>query len=154
MQVMKKTLLIGSTSALLLAGILGCSSMGSASKALSLYEQLGGSSSMSSVASGFVGSSLKDPRLSSLTAGKSIDPTAASSKVSDQLCSMLGGGCKAPVTDSQIASAASKVSPAQSQAISDNFSAALKSVVSDPHVQQLVTNAVGGKVAGVLGSIL
>jgi hypothetical protein len=154
MSVMKQTLIFGSPAALVVAGVLGCSSMGSASKALSLYQQLGGSSSTSNIASSFVGSSLKDPRLSSLTAGKTIDPTAASSKVSDQLCSMLGGGCKAPMTDAQIASGASKISPAQSQAISDNFSSALNGVVSDPHVRQLVTSSVGSKLPGVLGSLL
>lgn len=151
---MKQHVLVGSAAALLVAGLAGCSSMGSASKAMSVYEQLGGSQNLSSISSSFVSSSLKDPRLAALTAGKSIDPTAASGKVSNQLCSMLGGDCKAPLTDSQLSAAASKLTPAQSQAISDNFNSSLSSVVSDSKVQQLVTSSLGSKVPGVLGGLL
>jgi len=151
---MKQYVLLGGVAAVLVSGIAGCSGMGSATKALSAYEQLGGSQNLSSISSGFVNSSLKDPRLSALTAGKSIDPTAASGKVSNQLCSMLGGGCKAPMTDSQLSTAASKLTPSQSQAISENFSSSLKSIVSDPKVQQLVTSSLGSKLPGVLGGVL
>jgi hypothetical protein len=151
---MKQYALLGGVAALLVTGIAGCSGMGSATKALSAYEQLGGSQNLSSISSGFVNSSLKDPRLSALTAGKSIDPTAASGKVSNQLCSMLGGGCQAPMTDSQLSTAASKLTPSQSQAISENFGSALHSVISDPKVQQLVTSTLGSKLPGVLGGVL
>src|SRR5215469_14106748 len=142
---MKQHVIVGGVAALLVTGLAGCSGMGSATKALSAYEQLGGSKNLSSISSGFVNSSLKDPRPSALTAGKSIDPTAASGKVSDQLCSMLGGGCTAPMTDSQLSTAASKLTPSQSQAITENFSSALHSVISDPKVQQLVTSSLGSK---------
>jgi len=139
----------------LLAIVLGgCSSMGSAASAASAFEKLGGTQSVTNLASSLVGSSLKDPRLAGLTAGKNIDAASASGKVSNQLCSMLGGGCTAPLTDSQISAAASKITPDQSKAISDNFTSALKSVASDPAVQQLVTKSVGSKLPGVLGAIL
>jgi hypothetical protein len=134
--------------------LFGCSSMGSAGSAMNVYEKLGGSKNLSSVASGFVNSSLKDPRLSALTGGKNIDASAVSGKVSNQLCSMLGGGCTAPMTDSQLTSAASKVNPDQSKAISDNFTSALNSVVSDPQVRELVTKTVGSKVPSVLAGLL
>lgn len=128
--------------------------MGSAASEMSAFEKLGGSSNMSSIASGFVNSSLKDPRLAGLTAGKTVDPTAASGKVSNQLCAMLGGGCQAPLTSSQVSAAASKVTPAQSQAISQNFGSALNNVVSDSSVRDLVTKTVGSQLPGVLGGVL
>jgi len=128
--------------------------MGSAASAVSAYERLGGSSNLSSIASGFVNSSLKDPRLSGLTAGRTVDPTAATGKVSNQLCAMLGGGCQAPLTDSQLSAAASKVTPAQSKAISENFGSALNSTVSDSSVRDLVTKSVGSKLPGILGGVL
>jgi len=143
-----------SVMASVMALLSGCSSMGSAASAVSAYEKLGGSSNMSSIASGFVNSSLKDPQLSSLTAGKSVDPTSTTEKVSNQLCSLLGGGCKAPLSSSQLTEAASKVSPDQSKAISQHFASALNSVVSDPHVRELATKTVGSKLPGVLTGLL
>jgi PBP1b-binding outer membrane lipoprotein LpoB len=151
---MKRYLGASTLLAVLAALVTGCSSMGSVGSATSAFQKLGGSQSVSSLANGLVNSSLKDPRLSGLTAGKNIDATAASGKVSNQLCAMLGGGCSAPVSDSQMASAASKITPDQSKAISENFSSALKGVTSDPSVQQMVTKTVGSKLPGVLGSVL
>ena len=142
------------TAAALVAVLSGCSSTGSLGEAMSLYQKLGGSSTVSSLANDLVGSSLKDPRLAGLTSGKSVDAAGASSKVSDQLCSMLGGGCQAPLTSSQISSAASKVSTDQAKAISDNFGSSLGRLVSDPAVRDLVTKAVGSKLPGVLGGLL
>src|ERR1700752_2171135 len=91
---------------LIAASLVGCSSMGSMGSAMSLFDQLGGMSAVTKLASGMVSSSLSDPRLSGLLAGKSVDTTAATSKVSNQLCAMLGGGCQAPMTDDQLSSAA------------------------------------------------
>jgi len=151
---MKLHLVAGCALTVMAAALVGCSSMGSATSALSAYEKLGGSSNLTNIASGFVSSSLKDPRLHGLTAGRNIDSTAATSKVSNQLCSMLGGGCQAPLTDAQVSAAASKVSPDQSKAISDNFGSALNHVVSDPTVRDLVTKTVGSKLPGIVGGIL
>jgi truncated hemoglobin YjbI len=140
--------------ALVVAGLLGaCSSAPSMGTAASAFDQLGGMSSVNKLASGFVNTTLKDPRLSALTAGRNVDTAAASAKVSDQLCSMLGGGCKAPLTDAQLSSAASKLSPDQANAISSNFSSTLNSLSSNPAVREAVTKAVGSKLGG-LGSLL
>jgi truncated hemoglobin YjbI len=121
--------------------------------AMSVFEQLGGMNTVNQLANGFVNSSLKDPRLTALTAGRAVDVGAASTKVSDQLCSILGGGCKAPFTDAQLSSAASKLSPDQSKAISDNFTSTLNSLASNPAVRDAVTKAVAGKLGG-LGGLL
>jgi truncated hemoglobin YjbI len=148
-------LTLGRTAAVILfaAGIAACSSMPSMGSAASAFDQLGGMSSVNKLASGFVNSSLKDPRLSGLTAGKSVDAAASSAKVSDQLCAILGGGCKAPLTDEQLASAANKLTPDQKSALSDNFSSTLNSLASNPAVRETVTKAIGSKLGG-LGGLL
>jgi hypothetical protein len=120
----------------------------------SAFQMLGGSQSVTSLSSGLVSSALQDPRLASLVKGKNVDPTATSGKMSDQLCAMLGGGCKAPLTNSQVASAASKLTPTQSKAITDNFQSVLSKVASDPLVREAVTKAVGNKIPGVLAGLL
>lgn len=137
----------------MVVGLAGCSSLGSAGTAVSAFEQLGGMSSVNKLASGFVNSSLKDPRLSGLTTGRTVDPAAASTKVSDQLCAMLGGGCKAPMTDAQVSSTVDKMTPAQKSALSENFASTLNSVSSNPAVREAVTKALGSRL-GALGGLL
>ena len=135
-------------------GLTACSSMGSLGSAASAFEKLGGSQSVTTMASDLVSSTIKDPRLAGLTSGKAVDPAASSTQVSNQLCSMLGGGCKAPLSDQQITAAGSKVTPDQSKAVSDNLSTTLEKVASDPQVRELVTKAVGSKLPGVLSALL
>lgn len=138
-------------------GLCACSSMGSVgslANGTSLFQKLGGARNVSSMASDLVNRSIKDPRLASLTSGRNIDPAASSGKVSSQLCSMLGGGCAAPMTDSQIASAASKITPDQSRAISDNFNSSLSRIASNSTVRNQVAKAVGNKIPGVIGGLL
>jgi hypothetical protein len=121
------------------------------SSAASAFDQLGGMSSVNKLASGMVNSSLKDPRLSGLTAGRSIDAAASSAKVSDQLCAILGGGCKAPLSNDQLSAAANKLSPDQAKALSDNFTSTLNSLSSNPAVRDTVTKAIGSKLGGLAG---
>jgi truncated hemoglobin YjbI len=151
---MKSWNLIGKgAAAVVVASLVGCSSMGSMSTAASAFDQLGGMNNVKQLADGFVNTSMKDPRLSGLLAGKTVDSTASSAKVSDQLCSMLGGGCKAPLNDDQLKSAASKLSPEQSKALTDNFSSTLNSLASNPAVRDAVTKTLGSKLGG-LGGLL
>jgi hypothetical protein len=102
------------------------------------------------LASNLPNSSVKDPSLSGLTSAKSLDSASATAKLPDQLCSSLGGGCKAPFTGQQISSAASNLIPDQSKAMTSNFTSALSKVASDPTVTELVTKTVGNKVPGML----
>jgi hypothetical protein len=95
--------------AVLAVGLNGCSGMGSMGSTASLYQQLGGTDAVSKLAGNMVTSSLKDPRLSGLL-GK-VNPTAATPKVADQMCAALGGGCKAPFSDQQVAAAADRLTP-------------------------------------------
>ena len=120
----------------------------------SAFQMLGGSQAVSSMAGNWVGSAMKDPRLASLLKGKNIDPAVVSAKVSDELCALLGGGCKPALSNSKIASAASKLTPAQSSAITDHFNSALSKASSDPMVSQAVTSALGSKIPGVLAGLL
>ena len=131
--------------------LVGCSNMGSLSSATSAFDQLGGMNTVKQLAGGFVNSSMKDPRLSGMLAGKSVDAVASSAKVSDQLCSMLGGGCKAPLNDDQLKAAAGKLSPEQSKALSDNFSSTLNTLASNPAVRDAVTKSLGSKLGGLAG---
>jgi hypothetical protein len=121
------------------------------SSAVSAFDQLGGMNSVNKLASGLINSSLKDPRLSGLTAGRNIDATASSAKVSDQLCAILGGGCKAPLSNDQLSAAANKLSPDQTKALSDNFASTLNGLSSNPAVRDTVTKAVGSKLGGLAG---
>ena len=139
------------TAVLLALGLAACSSTTSMSSAVSAFDQLGGMSSVNKLASGLVNSSLKDPRLSGLTAGRNIDATASSAKVSDQLCAILGGGCKAPLSNDQLSAAANKLSPDQTKALSDNFASTLNSLSSNPAVRDTVTKAIGSKLGGLAG---
>jgi hypothetical protein len=131
--------------------LVACSTTGSMSSAVSAFDQLGGMSSVNKLASGLVSSSLKDPRLSGLTAGKNIDATASTAKVSDQLCAILGGGCKAPLSNDQLSAAANKLSPDQTKALSDNFGSTLNSLTSNPAVRDTVTKAIGSRLGGLAG---
>jgi hypothetical protein len=137
--------------ALITASLLGCSGMGSMGSATSAFDQLGGMSSVNKLASEMVNTSMKDPRLSGLTTGRTVDTAATTTKVSNQLCAILGGGCPAPMTDAQLSSAANKLSPDQSKALSDNFSSSLNSITSNPAVRESVTKALGSKLGGLGG---
>lgn len=120
----------------------------------SIFQQLGGMGKVSSLASEFVNSSLKDPLIARLTAGKTVNPATTSGQVSQQLCAMLGGGCQAPLTNAQVASAAGKVSPGQASAISQHFSSSLRRIVSNPVVRAAVMKVLGSKLPGVLAGFL
>ena len=159
---MKRQLIAACAAAIVGVGLGGWSSPGSIGSmsstgltgSMSIFKQLGGMRNVTSLASTFVNSSLKDPLLARLTAGKNIDPAVTSGKVSSQLCAMLGGGCKPPLTNAEVASAARKVPPRQATAISQHFKSSLKSIVSNPAVRDAVIKALGSKVPGVLTGLL
>jgi hypothetical protein len=138
--------------AVLAVGLNGCSGMGSMGSTASLYQQLGGTDAVSKLAGNMVTSSLKDPRLSGLLG--TVNPTAATPKVADQMCAALGGGCKAPFTDQQVAAAADRLTPEQKTAVSENFGSSLGSVTNNPVLKEAVTKSLGSKMGGVLGVLM
>ena len=118
----------------------------------SLFQMLGGMDTVSKLASALLQSSAKDPRLAGLM-GK-MDVGAASPKLADQMCSMLGGGCKAPLTDAQMSAGASKLDASQTKALLDNFNSALGNVTTNSLVRDGVTKAVGPELGGIVGALL
>jgi hypothetical protein len=126
----------------------GCS-MGSA---MSLFDQLGGMGQMSKLTGNMLGSLVKNPSMAGLLGN--IDMTGATGQVSDQLCAALGGGCSAPFSADQIASAANKLNPTQQQAISDSFGSALSSVTDSPELQKAINKSVGSQLGGIVGALL
>lgn len=154
---MKKRVTATCVAVMVGVGLSSCSSMGSmggmGGGAGNLFSMLGGGK-INSMASDLVSRTIKDPRLSSLTSGRTIDPQASSTRVSNQMCSMLGGGCPAPLSETDMANAASRVSPEQSRAIDENFNSSLSSTTTDPSVRDKIREALGSKMPGIIGGIL
>jgi hypothetical protein len=117
-----------------------------------MFQMMGGKDTVNKLAGNFLQSAAKDPRLSGLV-GKA-DTSAMTPKLSDQMCSMLGGGCKAPLTDQQIAAGSSKLDANQTKALGDNFSSSLGSVTSNPLVKEAVSKAIAPKLGGIVGGLL
>jgi hypothetical protein len=138
--------------ALLVLSLGLAASSGMAQLGGSLLKQLGGSDMVGKLSNSFLQSAVKDPRLSGLL-GK-VDPSAVSPKLSDQMCSMLGGDCKAPLTDEQIAAGEKKLDANQKKALSDNFSSALGSAASNPLVKEGVNSVIGPKLGGIVGALI
>jgi hypothetical protein len=67
---------------------------------------------------------------------------------------MLGGGCKAPFTDNQIADGEKRLDDTRKTALTDNFSSSLGSLASNPLVKEGVKSVVGPKVGGIVGALL
>src|SRR4051812_30999869 len=90
-------------------------SQGAAQSIGGLFQMVGGMDTVSKLAGGLLQSSASDPRLAGVM--DKVDAGAVSPKLADQMCSMLGGGCKAPLTDQQIAAGASKLDASQAKAL-------------------------------------
>jgi hypothetical protein len=117
-----------------------------------LFQMMGGMDTVSKLAKELLQSSVGDPRLAAVM-GK-LDVGAVSPKLTDQMCSMLGGGCKAPLTEQQIAAGASKLDASQTKALGDNFSSALGKVASNPLAKEGVSQAIAPKLGGIVGALL
>ena len=118
----------------------------------SLFQMIGGTDTLTKVASSLLQSSASDPRLAGLL-GKA-DISSLSPKLADQMCSMVGGGCKAPLTDEQIKAGESKVDESQSKALGENFASSLKGVTDNPLVTQGLTKAIAPKLGGIVGALV
>ena len=117
-----------------------------------LFQMMGGMETVSKLASGLLQASAKDPRLAGVMGKMNVGAT--SPKLSDQMCSMLGGGCKAPLTDRQVTAGASKLNASQTKALGENFSSVLGNVVSNPLVKDGVSKLIGPKLGGIVGALL
>jgi len=118
----------------------------------SLFQMMGGMDTVSKLASGLLQSSASDPRLAGVMGKMNVG--TASPKLANQMCSILGGGCKAPLTDQQMAAGASKLDASQSKALSENFGSVLGKVITNPLVKEGVSNAIGPKLGGIVGALI
>jgi hypothetical protein len=67
---------------------------------------------------------------------------------------MLGGGCAAPVSESEIAKGAEKLSPTQADAVKENFGSSLGGMGLSSSLQSAVSKAVAPKLPGIIGALL
>lgn len=118
----------------------------------SLFQMMDGMDTVSKLASGLLQSAASDPRLAGVLGKMNVG--AVSPKLADQMCSMLGGGCKAPLTDKQVAAGASKLNASQTEALRDDFSSVLGNVISNPIVKEGVMKAIGPKLGGIVGALI
>lgn len=133
----------------LAVGAGGCGSMqGSAG----LLDQLGGNAQVKALSDAFVNNAASDPRTSKLLSGANLG--ALKTKVSDQFCATLGGGCTAPLTGAQVTEAAKKVDAPTSSALTDNLMKALDSVKASPVVKEGVTKLMGPQLGGIVAGLL
>ena len=132
------------------AGLLAGASLGQTLG--SVFEMMGGMDPVSKLAGDLLKSSASDPRLAGLL-GK-LNASAATPKLADQMCAMLGGGCKAPLTDQQITAGAKKFDGSQTKALGDHLNSALSAVSSNPLVREAVSKAVGPKLGGIVGALI
>ena len=133
----------------LVVGVGGCGSMGMGP---GLLDQLGGSSTLKALSDTFVNNAASDPRSSKLLSGANLG--TLKSKVSDQFCSALGGGCTAPLSSAQVTEAAKKVDAPTSSGLTDSLMKALDSVKAAPAVKEGVTKLLGPQLGGIVAGLL
>jgi hypothetical protein len=117
-----------------------------------LFQMMGGMDTVKKLASGFLQSSKSDPRLAGLMGKMNVG--TASPKLANEMCSLLGGGCKAPITNQQMAAGAKKFDASQTQALGEHFNSVLGNLVHNPLVKEGVIKVVGPKLGGIVGALL
>ena len=133
----------------LVVGAGGCGSMPGST---GLLDQLGGTNQLKALSDAFVNNAANDPRSSKLLSGANLD--TLKTKVSDQFCAAMGGGCKAPLSSAQVTEAAKKVDAPTSTGLSDSLVKALDSVKASPVVKQGVTSLLGPQLGGIVAGLL
>ena len=130
-------------------GAAGCGSMQSSA---GLIDQLGGSAQVKALSDAFVNNAASDPRSSKLLSGANLG--ALKTKVSDQFCATVGGGCTAPLTSAQITEAGKKVDASTSSALTDSLTKALDSIKASPVVKEGVTKLLGPQLGGIVAGLV
>ena len=117
-----------------------------------LFQMMGGMDTVKKLSTSVLESAAKDPRLSGAL-GK-MDTNTAVPKLAEQMCSMLGGGCKAPLTNADIKAGSSKLDASQTKALGDHFGSSLDSVTTNSLVKKGVSRAVAPKLGGIVGALI
>jgi hypothetical protein len=136
----------------LVVGAGGCGSMQGMQGSSALLDQLGGSGQLKALSDAFVNNAASDPRSSKLLSGANLG--SLKSKVSDQFCATLGGGCAAPLTSAQVTEASKKVDAPTSSGLSDSLMKALDSVKASPVAKETVTKLLGPQLGGIVAGLL
>ena len=118
----------------------------------SVFQLMGGMDTVKKLSSNVLQSAASDPRLAGVL-GKA-DTSAMAPKLADQMCSMLGGGCKAPLTDQQIVAGSKKLDASQTKALGDHFGTALNTVTGNPIVKEGLSKTIAPKLGGIVGALL
>ena len=143
-----KMIVVGFVALALAAGMSGCGT----TKTTGLVDQLGGSGQIKALSDAFVNNAASDPRTSKLLSGANLG--SLKTKVSDQFCALIGGGCKAPLTNAQITEAAKKVDAPTSNGLTDSFSKALDTIKATPRVKDGVTRLLAPQLGGIVAGLL
>ena len=147
-----KLQVVGRWLALAMIGVALAGGQSTAQTLGNLFQLMGGTDTVTKLSSNLLQSAAKDPRLAGAL-GK-VDTSAVAPKLADQMCSMLGGGCKAPLTDQQIAAGSSKLDASQTKALGENFGSALNGVTSNPLVKEGVSKAIAPQLRGIVGGLI
>jgi len=130
-------------------GVAGCGSMQSSA---GLIDQLGANAQLKALSDAFVNNAASDPRSSKLLSGANLG--ALKTKVSDQFCATVGGGCAAPLTSAQITEAGKKVDASTSSALTDSLTKALDAIKASPVVKESVTKLLGPQLGGIVAGLV
>ena len=117
-----------------------------------LFQLVGGMDTVKKLSTNVLQSATKDPRLAGVL-GK-MDTSVATPKLADQFCATLGGGCKAPLTEKQIATGSSKLDASQTDALREHFSSALNTVTGNSMAKEALAKAITPKLAGMVGALI
>jgi hemoglobin len=131
-----------------LAVVGACGQMSSAS----LIDQVGGVNQIRSLSDKFVNNLAGDSRTSKMLSN--TDVGALKSKMSNQLCALMGGGCPASLSDAQITEAAKKVDAPTSRAVNESFSNAVGSMNASSVAKETLTKTLGSKMSGIVAGLL
>jgi hypothetical protein len=66
---------------------------------------------------------------------------------------MLGGGCTPPLTQDQIEAGADELTPAQANAVNNNFASSMSGMGLSSTLQGAVSKAVGPSLPGIIGAL-
>jgi len=143
-----KMIVVGIVALAFAAGMGGCGT----TQTTGLVDQLGGSGQLKALSDAFVNNAASDPRTSKLLSGANLG--SLKTKVSDQFCALIGGGCKAPLTNAQITEAAKKVDAPTSSGLTDSLSKALDTIKATPGAKDGVTRLLGPQLGGIVAGLL
>ena len=117
-----------------------------------MFQTMGGMDTAKRLSSSVLESAAKDPRLAGAL-GK-MDTSTAVPKLAEQMCSMLGGGCKAPLTNAEIKTGSSKLDASQTKALGEHFGSSLDTVTNNSLVKKGVSKAIAPKLGGIVGALI